>query len=75
MLLLRPEEYSLTADQDKTHQERLITLPPVLVTSLDRLKGGRYLWGRYTEDSAVYRPGKGRAKEFAGRCSCPSGAT
>jgi integrase len=57
----------LTAEQDKTHQERLITLPPVLVDSLDRLKGARYLWERYTEDSAVFRPGKGRAKEFTTR--------
>lgn len=54
----------LTADQDKTNQERLITLPPVLVTVLDGLKGKRYLWERYAADSAVFRPGKGRATEF-----------
>jgi len=54
----------LTADQDKTHQERLITLPPVLVSSLDRLKGDRYLWERYVADSALHRPGKRRAKQF-----------
>jgi len=54
----------LTADHDKTHQERLITLPPVLVSALDRLKGDRYLWERYVTDSAVHRPGGRRAKEF-----------
>ncbi|MBN9517189.1 site-specific integrase [bacterium] len=55
----------ITPGQDKTNQERCITLPPVLVTALDRLKGPRYLWERYTEDSAVFRPGKGRATEFS----------
>ncbi|HEX4609772.1 MAG TPA: site-specific integrase [Urbifossiella sp.] len=54
----------ITADQDKTHQERLITLPPVLVEALNRLKGDRYLWERYSVDSAVHRAAKRRAKEF-----------
>ncbi len=54
----------ITADQDKTHQERLISLPPVLVEALTRFRGDRYLWERYAVDSVVYRSGRRRAKEF-----------
>ena len=54
----------ITADQDKTHRERLITLPPDVAAALDRMKGDRYLWERYSEDSATRRPGKGRATRF-----------
>ncbi|MFO0798345.1 MAG: site-specific integrase [Gemmataceae bacterium] len=54
----------ITADQDKTHQERKITLPREVVAVLDRLKGPTYLWERYAEDSAVFRPGPRRKSVF-----------
>lgn len=48
------------ADQDKAHQERRIPPTPSLVEVLDRLKGPTYLRERYTEDSAIFRPGRRR---------------
>ena len=56
---------TISPQQDKTHRERVIHLPPGIVTALDRAKGPRLLWERYVEDSATYRPGKGRSKVFA----------
>ncbi len=54
----------ITPDQDKTYQERRITLPPQLVEQLDRLRGPEYLWERYAVDSATFRPGRRRATTF-----------
>jgi integrase len=54
----------ITADQDKTNQERRVVLPPWLAARLDKVKGATFLWERYCEDSAVYRPGKRRATVF-----------
>jgi integrase len=55
----------ITPDQDKTYQERRIALPAQLVETLDRLKGPCYLWERYVDDSAVFRPGRRRKTEFS----------
>lgn len=55
----------ITPDQDKTNQERRITLPTQLVEILDRVKGPTYLWEQYTTDSAVFRPGRRRKTEFS----------
>jgi integrase len=54
----------ITPEQDKTNQERRVALPSELVAELDRVKGPTYLWERYCEDSAIYRPGPRRAKVF-----------
>jgi hypothetical protein len=35
-----------------------------VVESLDRLQGPKYLWERYTQDSAIFRPGRRRKTEF-----------
>lgn len=55
----------ILADQDKTHRERLVHLPPGLAAALDALKGPEYLWERYAAESAVYRPGRRRARAFS----------
>lgn len=55
----------ITLDQDKTYQERRITLPAHLVEVLDRVKGPTYLWEQYATDSAVFRPGRRRKTEFS----------
>lgn len=55
----------ITPDQDKTYQGRHIALPAHLVEALDQLKGRRYLWERYVEDTAVFRPGRRRRTEFS----------
>jgi integrase len=55
----------ITPDQDKTHQERRIVLPPAVAEVLNGLKGPRYLWEQYTTDSATFRPGKRRKTEFS----------
>ncbi len=54
----------ITPAQDKTNQERRVVLPPELTAELDRVKGPTYLWERYCEDTAVYRPGRRRATVF-----------
>ena len=60
---LDPIKHTLTIkpDQDKTHRERTIPLPPDLSNALNAVKGNSYLWERYLEDSKKYRPGT-RAK-------------
>jgi integrase len=51
----------IAAEHDKTHRERLITLPNSLVADLDGLKGPTHLWERYTLDRVTFRPGQGAA--------------
>ena len=54
----------ITPEQDKTNQERRVVLPRELAAELDRVKGPTYLWERYCEDTAIYRPGRRRATVF-----------
>lgn len=54
----------ITPEQDKTNQERRVVLPRELAAKLDQMKGPTYLWERYCEDTAVYRPGRRRATVF-----------
>jgi len=55
----------IKAEQDKTHRERLIHLPPELVSALSALKGPTHLWERYSADTAAYRPGRRRSAVFS----------
>lgn len=56
----------IAAEDDKTHRERLVHLPPSLVARLASLvpAGAVYLWERYAADTAVYRPGRRRSAVF-----------
>ena len=54
----------ITAEQDKTNQERSIRLPENLAAEVENCCGPKFLWERYVIDSATYRPGIRRATEF-----------
>jgi len=52
----------ITADQDKTHRELVFPIPPDVFARLWAIRGKTYLWERYAEDTATYRPGRRREK-------------
>lgn len=42
---------TITAEQDKTHRERIIHLPAELVKRLDAIRGKHFLWENYTPET------------------------
>lgn len=63
----RTRTLTITADQDKTHRERVIPIPDGLFARLLALRGSTHLWERYVEDTKVYRPGHTRTETFSPR--------
>lgn len=54
----------IEADQDKTHRERTIPLPPALFAQLDGIKGKTHLWESYSAGAKVHRRGKRNLSTF-----------
>ena len=55
----------IAPDQDKTHRERTVPLPPDVVASLERVKGPTWLWESYVAAARTHRRGTRNRADYS----------